>query len=47
MAASDRSKWLYVAAQDGGVISVIDQTSNKVATTIELGSKLADVVVVD
>ncbi|MBU0682471.1 MAG: beta-propeller fold lactonase family protein [Proteobacteria bacterium] len=47
MAAADRSKWLYVAAQDGGVISVIDQTSNKVATTIELGSRPADVVVVD
>ncbi len=47
MATSERSKWLYVAAQDGGVISVIDQTSNRLATTIELGSKPADLVVVD
>ncbi len=47
MAASNRSKWLYVAAQDGAVVSVIDQTSNRLAATIELGSKPADILVVD
>lgn len=47
MAASDRRKWLYVAAQDGGVVSVIDQTSNRLAATIELGSTPADLLVVD
>lgn len=47
MAVSEQSKWLYVAAQDDGVLSVIDQTSNRLAATIELGARPADLLVVD
>lgn len=47
MAASERCKWLYVAAEDSGVVSVIDQTANMLAATIELGSKPADILIVD
>lgn len=47
MASSERSKWLYVTGQDDGVVSVIDQTSNRLTTTIELGSRPADLLVVD
>lgn len=47
MAAADQSKWLYVVGQEGGVVSVIDQTSNRLAATIELGTRPADILVVD
>lgn len=46
MALSSQRKWLYVTAQDDGAVSVLDQTSNKLVTTIELGSKPADILAV-
>jgi YVTN family beta-propeller protein len=44
MDLSNHRKWLYITAQDDGTISVLDQTSNKLVTTIELGAKPADIL---
>lgn len=46
MALSNQRKWLYVTAQEDGAVSVLDQTSNKLVTTIELGTKPADILTV-
>lgn len=46
MALSNQRKWLYVISQHDGAISVLDQTSSKLTTTIELGSKPADILTV-
>lgn len=45
MAASDSRKWLYVAEQGTGKITVIDQTANRVITDIELGAVPQAIVV--
>lgn len=46
MALSNKRKWLYVISQIDGTISVLDQTSNKLTATVELGTRPADILTV-
>lgn len=46
MALSNQRNWLYVTAQQDGTISVLDQTSNKLVTTIELGTRPSHILAV-
>lgn len=46
MAASTSQKWLYVGDQQNGRVTVIDQTSSRVAARIELGATPMDILLV-
>ncbi|MGV1100003.1 YncE family protein [Thiovibrio sp. JS02] len=46
MAVADRQKWLYVADRENGRVTVIDQTSSRVAGYIELGAKPLHLLVI-